>query len=221
MSSDGCAGHDTWRGFGRAYLTVNIGALPNIIPVWMTLLCTVFMFIGGGSAVFVAMVYSMVSDITTVAGRSSTFLYLGAASLLGELIAGPTAFFLMQISDWLSVAVGWGCVTVALIVSLLLPDTLNHRESSQQDADETSGATTKGSTGFMARLRLEVESLASLELHSVWGKGQSFLLLLTFLLTSLGRYAQEILLQYVTKRYGWEWSQVSHGRAIIRNEPAC
>jgi hypothetical protein len=34
------------------------------------------------------------------------------------------------------------------------------------------------------------------------------LLLFTFLLTTLGRMAQEILLQYVTNRYGWSWAQV-------------
>lgn len=34
------------------------------------------------------------------------------------------------------------------------------------------------------------------------------LLLMVFVVATLGRFAQEILMQYVTKRYRWTWSQV-------------
>lgn len=41
------------------------------------------------------------------------------------------------------------------------------------------------------------------------------ILFLTFLVTTLGRLVQDVLLQYITMRYGWTWAQVSISYVIL------
>jgi hypothetical protein len=74
----------------------------------VTWLSAVFTFIGGGSAVFNAMVFTIAGDVVSAEQRSITFSYLGAAVVRGELIAGPLVYFLMEVDLWLSIYIGLG-----------------------------------------------------------------------------------------------------------------
>lgn len=53
---------------------------------------------------------------------------------------------------------------------------------------------------------------ATAQVRDIWeflvtNKRVAFLIL-PFVFVSLGKYVQELLLQYATKRYGWSWSEV-------------
>jgi hypothetical protein len=139
--------------------------------------------------------------------RSTMFFYLASAAVIGELIASPTVYFLMRINPWLPILLGLGGIIFSLSVSLFLPDTRDR--GNPRDVYESNSEEVTPPMELFVQWRTEAKALTSMGfLNCVWGQGQT-MLLLTFLLTTLGRYAQEILLQYVTKRYGWSWSQVS------------
>lgn len=58
-------------------------------------------------------------------------------------------------------------------------------------------------------LRARLSHLTTAALRYIRRYRHISLLLFTFLITTLGRFAQEILLQFVTKRFNWTWAQVS------------
>lgn len=176
-------------------------ALPDVIPPRVTWLSAVFTFIGGGSAVFNAMVFTIAGDVVSAEQRSTIFSYLGAAVVGGELLASPLVYFLMETDLWLAIYIGLGCLVLSTGLSLMLPETLPREQ--RQNAPEN-----VESPPWHDKIRSELAQLAQAISWVIWKDRRVALLLFTFLLTTLGRFAQEILLQYVTNRYGWSWSQV-------------
>lgn len=64
---------------------------------------------------------------------------------------------------------------------------------------------------------------ATAQVRDIWeflvtNKRVAFLIL-PFVFVSLGKYVQELLLQYATKRYGWSWSEVCVFSRERKNEP--
>ncbi|KAK1564011.1 major facilitator superfamily domain-containing protein [Colletotrichum navitas] len=185
-------------------------SLPNVFPPRATWLSAVFTFIGGGPAVFNAMVFTIAGDVVSAEHRSTILSYLAAAVVGGELIASPLVYFLMKIDAWLPIYTGLGCLVLGTVVSLMLPETLS-REPRYRPTETTQ------SLPWHHPIRSELEKLGKALLWMLWRSSRVLLLLFTFLLTTLGRFAQEILLQYVTKRYGWSWSQVRYFRFLLLN----
>ncbi|TDZ21047.1 Efflux pump ustT [Colletotrichum orbiculare MAFF 240422] len=177
-------------------------ALPDLFPHRLTWLSAIFTIIGGGPAVFNAMVFTIASDVVEASQRSTIFSYLAAAVVGGELLASPLVYFLMGLDVWLSIYVGLGCLVLSIVVSLMLPETLPKKQTNGPSEDTQS-------LPWYDVARSELARLGQAVLWVVWREWRVLLLLFTFLLTTLGRFAQEILLQYVTKRYGWSWSQAS------------
>lgn len=90
------------------------GALPDLLHHRLTWLSAIFTIIGGGPAVFNAMVFTIASDVVEASqryatclihhcqlslthsfSRSTIFSYLAAAVVGGELLASPLVYFLM------------------------------------------------------------------------------------------------------------------------------
>jgi hypothetical protein len=148
------------------------------------------------------------------------FFFIGASVYIGLLLSGPFAYALMSLNVWLQAIVGLICYALALLLSLCIPGRPNighHHLNSPQENEAISpvindaghDSQPKQATGLLDRFLADGQLLASAIVQLLWNNRPVALLLLTFLLTTLGRYAQEILLQYVTKRYGWTWSQAS------------
>ncbi|KAJ0336727.1 hypothetical protein COL922a_007618 [Colletotrichum nupharicola] len=95
-------------------------ALPDLFPHRLTWLSAIFTIIGGGPAVFNAMVFTIASDVVEASQRSTIFSYLAAAVVGGELLASPLVYFLMGLDVWLSIYVGLGCLVLSIVASLLL-----------------------------------------------------------------------------------------------------
>ncbi|WQF90194.1 Putative major facilitator superfamily, MFS transporter superfamily [Colletotrichum destructivum] len=183
-------------------------ALPSVFSTRATWLSAVFTFIGGGPAVFNAMIFTIAGDVVSVERRSTIFSYLAAAVVGGELLASPLVYFLMGKDAWLSIYTGLGCLVLGTLVSLMLPET--HPRGPGHCSAETTQ-----SLPWYYPIRSELVKLGKAVLWMMWRDYYVLVLLFTFLLTTLGRFAQEILLQYVTKRYGWSWSQVRESPGLL------
>jgi hypothetical protein len=128
------------------------------------------------------------------------------ATIIGsQLLASPLVYLLLNINTWLPMYCGLGCLWLAAILAMFLPRIF--AESQYQTHSDTSLPTKIESQGQTAR-----EQLMAIGTTAMWFARGNILvtvLLLTYLVTTLGRLAQDILLQYITKRYGWSWAQAS------------
>ncbi|KAK2603871.1 hypothetical protein QQS21_003906 [Conoideocrella luteorostrata] len=137
---------------------------------------------------------------------ASSFSVLVSTVLGSQLIASPLVYLLIEINKWLPIYCGLGCMWLATSLVFSVPRVPQYQ------------ATRKATQ--LEHCPLPVRAVTVTVRETVIGIGQAamwfahnntvvVMLLLTFLVTSLGRLAQEVLLQFVTKRYGWSWSEVS------------
>lgn len=139
--------------------------------------------------------------------RSLVFIYIAAAVLGSQLVASPLVYVLINVDTWLPVYCGLGCLWLATAVAFSIPrmmlakiPVLEHVKT-----EEAQESRAQAQTALHHRLM----GVAKAAVWFARGNVLVVVLLLTFLVTSLGRLAQEIILQYITKRYGWSWSEVS------------
>lgn len=169
--------------------------------------------IGGGPAVATTFITTMVTDVVPPRLRSTVFFYRFCCDQFADLIVPPIALALMESSIWrplIAVVVLQG---VSLLVALILPETLP--ESNREVIDE-------GNSGGPSDTRdyLESRTTAKLGKLSSWLRatttsfefitqnGTLAILVVTFLVSKLGRQANAILLQYASIKYGWSLSKV-------------
>ncbi len=166
--------------------------------------------VGGGSGVTIAMMYTYIADVVPVAGRATIFFQLNAVLLIADLVASPVAAVLMARSPWLALAVSMGLMTLGLLVCLVLPETNGiHKKNRDSAAARRPGAEDSGKASTLQRLLSHVRS-SSLEAWAfIVGNTRVFLLVQTLVFVVLGRWVQEMLLQYATRRYHWKWSQAT------------
>lgn len=145
--------------------------------------------------------------------RATIFFQLQAIELASELIAPPIGSLLMARNLWSPMFVGLAIQSAGIGITLIMPETreffksIKHKESSDpieiqpiftnkdEDADTPLGK-------MPSRLKDYREALAFFRDWNI------FLLLLTFLICIIGQRSIQLLLQYVSKRYGWTLAHV-------------
>ncbi|KAM7190719.1 Major facilitator superfamily domain containing protein [Naviculisporaceae sp. PSN 640] len=168
---------------------------------------SLFGFLGGGMTVFSAMVFSMLSDVSGEGERSTAFSYLTAGMHAGAIIAPPATYYLMKVlGDWTTIYIGLSILVLATLFASCLPETL--KTKNQDDHGPNPFENT-------SKLDLKPEQLIS-KIQTSLLRFRDFLkllhtnlllLLTSILLTTFGRDAQTVLLQYVTVKFGWSWGE--------------
>lgn len=119
----------------------------------------------------------------------------------------------MKVNIWLPIWIGLGCFSLATMIAGFVPETLPETEAVSEVSGEETPRTAQVIINKPSRLLYIAQSeLAKLGRAVAWLTKKHYhvmALLFTLLLTTFGRFAQELLSQYVTKRYNWSWSQVS------------
>lgn len=146
--------------------------------------------------------------------RATTLFQLQAIELASELIAPPIGSLLMARNLWSPMFVGLAIQSAGIGITLIMPETrqffksIKYKESSNpievqpilsnnnEDADTPPGK-------MLSRFKDYREALAFFQDWNI------FLLLLTFLICIIGQRSIQLLLQYVSKRYGWTLAHVS------------
>ncbi|EXV03955.1 MFS transporter [Metarhizium robertsii] len=187
--------------------TVLVCSLPSVFSPRLVWLGSAFALVGGGAPVFNAVTFAIVSGVVSERKRSVVFLYIAAAVLGSQLVASPLVYVLINVDTWLPVYCGLGCLWLATAVAFSIPRMMLASSPALEHV-KTEEAQESRAQAQPARYH----RLMGVAKAAVWfarGNVLVVVLLLTFLVTSLGRLAQEIILQYITKRYGWSWSEVS------------
>lgn len=115
-------------------------------------------------------------------------------------------YLLININTWLPMYCGLGCLWLATILAICLPWAFAEKKGHKYEDSETTP------NKFESPTNTAREQLMAIVTAAMWfarGNILVTLLFLTFLVTTLGRLAQDVLLQYITKRYGWSWAQAS------------
>ena len=142
--------------------------------------------------------------------RATIFFQIQAAVLVSELLAPPIGSVLMTRNLWLPMFLGLAIQAFCIGVALLIPETRGFPTSSEA----TPAASSEEVEPCISEVeeeeqgRAEGIKLSQLErfrdaikfLQYNWDVA---LLVLTFLIASIGRQSMSVFLQYVSKRYGW------------------
>lgn len=138
------------------------------------------------------------------------FFYRFCAELIAECAIPPFTYLLMRVNVWIPLLVAVGFQVLATIMTLFIPETLPVATA------EISTNLSNGSPSSSRVSSLREPSSRRLSLQQV---KDSFAfvtrdktvaaLVFTFLVSKVGRQSSNVLFQYVSKRYGWDLSQVS------------
>ncbi|KAH8682472.1 major facilitator superfamily transporter [Xylariales sp. PMI_506] len=168
----------------------------NTFPVELVPLDALFMVVGGGNAVVVSILMSMVSDIVPEEKRAVAFMRLHVASLCGNLVSPSFSSAMMSaVGPWPVMWLAIACLLLASIAFAFVPETLQHKGAEDDAASRHQPNTIREHIDHIYdRLK---ESLAVLKSPSL------ILLLLTCLgSTPVSSAILQFMVQFVSKRYG-------------------
>ena len=154
-----------------------------------------------------------VADASLRSDRGTVFFYRFCTDLVADLLIPPLTSHLMSIDVWMPLLGAVISVGLATVMLLAFPETLPIRALFQQQSNgaaNTSGEEGGGkpswftAKGWTSGIRALKENFGFITSHAALGS-----LVLTFLISKVGRQSTNILFQYVSKRYGWTLAQVS------------
>ncbi|CAK7275359.1 hypothetical protein SEPCBS119000_006652 [Sporothrix epigloea] len=191
--------------------TIAVCRFPDIFPTRMIWLCCLFNVIGGGGATYIALIYTIMSDITTQAQRLTAFFYLGSAATVGSLVAGPLTFFIMeQAGAWFSIYCGLILYLLTIPISIALPESRSKAVIKRMVlANAATNNASSASTlwDIKGAWHATVDRLKDVVRILLIGNPTVGVLLCSTLFTVVGQSAAGLVPQYVTKRFGWAWSE--------------
>ncbi|CAK7235747.1 hypothetical protein SCUCBS95973_009371 [Sporothrix curviconia] len=199
-------------------------------PLWALWFTALWGAIGSFPSVGPAMIFTVVADVTPQAARATAYFRLTAVFLVAELISSPLAgALLIAGGHWLPLLFGFASAVMGGLVLLALPETLNFDTAAGKvvpraaattvasDTADTSSATPAAGTpttkrsiasawhSFVHLLRTDARATSLFILHN----RPLMFLMVPFVFSVVGRFVQNLLLQYATKRYSWSWSQAA------------
>ncbi|KAF3018093.1 hypothetical protein E8E14_005076 [Neopestalotiopsis sp. 37M] len=160
-------------------------------------------FVGGGSAVLVAILLSMISDVIPEEKRATAFMRLHVSNLVGSLVSPALSSAMLRVTGpWPVMFVAVGCVLAGAVAFLFVPETMQHKPvvEEEEHANEQHSDDDSRPRGLRGHVDHAVKQLR----HSIsMVKSASLVILLLTCLASspiAGSVAQ-FLVQFVSKRY--------------------
>ncbi|KAI1360575.1 major facilitator superfamily domain-containing protein [Xylaria arbuscula] len=178
------------------------------LPLQYVWLSSIFLLIGGGSAIATTMVTTIVADVVPPNLRSTVFFYRFCSELIAECFVPPFTYLLMEMDVWIPLLVSLGFQVMATIMTSFIPETLPiaNPETTTNALDGSVTPPTAPSlyetTNNRTRLQQVKDSFAFITRDRTVAA-----LVFTFLISKFGRQSSTVLFQYVSKRYGWNLSQ--------------
>ncbi|OAA52645.1 Major facilitator superfamily domain, general substrate transporter [Beauveria brongniartii RCEF 3172] len=189
-------------GLGFVVFIVFICFFYSLFSPRLIWLGSMFTLIGGGAPVFNTMSFALLGEATNERQRSTVFFYMNATSIGSQMVASLLAFTLMRVSPWLCVFCGILLFVPANLCALFFPETPRDKAGSGLP----STAATAQPEDDMGSARGQMRRLTDALVWFVHERLFARVLLYTLLATTVGRSSQDILLQYVTRRYRWSWA---------------
>ncbi|GES56880.1 MFS transporter [Aspergillus terreus] len=204
--------------------------------VWVSCLAWLF---GGGPVVAFAIIWTMMSDVTTEEERAAMFFKFGVASMGADFASTAASSWLMDFDPWIPLLIGWAVVFVGMLFALTLPETMHaFPRPSEKGTNLEMARLSLASDGRKGAFSKEYDrnsfnidndiyqsnrfSKSSI-LHSLKAQSRTYLspyafiiknkritlLLTAFLVYRLSRGSSWFLIQYISVRYDWSLAQAN------------
>lgn len=186
--------------------------LPNVFPTPFVALGSAFLLIGGGTAVVIGILLSMISDVIPedrrfvfdflvleptilTFHRATAFMRLHVSGLVGSLISPALSSAMMAVTGpWPVMLVAVACLTFGAMAFLFVPETLRHDERTEATGPENQHSS------FDEHVVHTVGRLK--ESPSILTSSSLLLLMVTCLVTTpFAVGVHQFLVQFVSKRY--------------------
>ncbi|KAI0837195.1 MFS general substrate transporter [Hypoxylon sp. FL0890] len=179
----------------------------NIFPVELIWLGAAGLLLGGGNALLVGIILSMITDSTTEEERAVAFMRLHVASLCGNLLSPALSSIMMErMGPWPSIWAAISAIVISGITFLFVPETMKHHPSQVEthgpEADSEATGRESRVSHVIARFK---ESLSMV-------KSPSLILLLLSCFGSAPTFAAtlQFMAQFISMRYGIKLAQTGY-----------
>ncbi|KAH7166369.1 major facilitator superfamily domain-containing protein [Dactylonectria macrodidyma] len=199
---------------------------PDAFSIWHLLLGSIPTLIGGGGSVVTAMVWTILSDSIPAARRTSLFYQLHAMMLILSAAFRPVAAWLLSIDPWLPMWIGLAALVVSMFSTLLIPETLHLHKLADEERrrmDRVNGHLADDGELLKAKQSViqTAWSTTRKDFSRIWhfmaNSKHIILLIVAYGLCYPINIAFEMnMLQYVTKRFNWDWSTATYFTTISK-----
>ncbi|KAI1136086.1 MFS general substrate transporter [Hypoxylon sp. FL0543] len=179
----------------------------NIFPVELLFLGSAGLLLGGGNALLVGIILSMITDSTTEEERAVSFMRLHVASLCGNLLAPALSSIMMErMGPWPSIWAALSAIVISGISFLFVPETLKHQQNQGDNhAPEAEPEVTRPESRVSHTISRFKESLSILKSPSL-----ILLLLSCFASAPVVAATLQFMAQFISKRYGIRLAQTGY-----------
>jgi hypothetical protein len=132
---------------------------------------------------------------------AETFFRVTAFGHMSKIVAPSLAGALMRVDAWLAIYGGLGFLTVTLLTTTTLPETLHwkgrHEQGSAPDHEATAQDSDMETSSSPAR------RFNPRKVHKIWGDWRLMFITLTYPFRMTMEALGELLQRYTSNRYGW------------------
>ncbi|KDN70779.1 putative ATP synthase F0 [Colletotrichum sublineola] len=186
---------------------------PNVLPLWTVWFGSVFQFIGGGSGMVRAMLWTMISDVIPISNLTAVYYKVGAVALGGELFIAPFSAYLQSKNPWLPLTIGNILLIIGTCLPPFIPETLKLRQAADGEFEQTLRRPEHG-TNDKRTVKEQIMLVVSNDMGHVYeflSKSRSLIPLMAgFNLSIILSYVKNgIMSQYVHNLFGWSWAKAT------------
>lgn len=172
---------------------------PDVFSIRLIWLHFLFSCIGGGFTVVVTLLHVIIADVVSAEERTRIFFRARAAGVSASILGYAAGGFLMKTNEFLPWAVGLTTLLLGTATAAVIPSTTVQETKSVDDGDVA------GSWSLRSLL-VATENITTLLL----GNKQVLAMLVLVFVCQLGFDSVPMMLAiYVSKRFGWSFSNVS------------
>ncbi|CAM1506121.1 Fc.00g057620.m01.CDS01 [Cosmosporella sp. VM-42] len=198
---------------------------PNVFSIWAMLPGSVFFLIGGGAPMAGAMAWTIIADVTPAAERANVFFLMNAIVGSLNVVINPIAAFLLKFDPWLPMWLGLGFLVAGTFSTLLIPETLKlrqkaddkrrHEQHPSEPARDEQNETERDESFPKHNILKQAWFTVKNDMGHVWqfifASKSIMVLIISFAAFTPIRFTYtSILLQYMTKRFNWDWSKATY-----------
>lgn len=157
--------------------------------------------LGGGDAVTIAIVFTIVSDVMPEERRTSKFFLVGASAMLATVIGPFVSAALMVIDPWIPMVLGLALQAMVIVQVLFLPETKGY-STGNGTAESYDEAVETLSADSVKLSPLHTVKVAVKDSISFLTADTRLLLLIPAFFMHMLVSSTDILQQYISTRYG-------------------
>jgi MFS family permease len=175
---------------------------PGVFPIRLIWLHFLFSCVGGGFTVVVTLLHVIIADTVGAEERTRIFFRARGAGAAASIVGYAASGFMMRVNDYLPWAVGLVTLVISTVTAAMIPNQTVEADRKPVDAVD-------GSKGWKEKLKDVAGALKDVATLLLGNKQVLGMLVLVFL-AQLGYDAGPLMLAiYVSKRFGWSFSDVS------------